>query len=271
MYDYHVHSQYSFDSQTPMATLCEKAVELGLKGICFTDHVDFANVNWPDNRVDIPAARKEILALQERWGNQLSIAGGVEIGLQKDADQATRMYLKGQNLDFIIGSIHIADKKELYSGDFCEGMTKEAAYIRYLEVLLEEVKRQDYIHVLGHIDCVRRDERYADRSFPLSLYGELTEAVLRVLIDKGQGIEINTGSFRYGLPCTHPDLAMLKLYRQLGGTIITLGSDAHIAANVGYRFALVKDLLMAAGFPYLSYFKQGKEYRMPLCEWRLSA
>jgi len=264
MYDYHIHSNFSFDSVTTMDEFCQKAVQQNLNGICFTDHIDFVNVNKEDNVVDLAAFHLELEKMRQKWGKNFSIAGGLEIGLQPEADEPTRQYLKEAEVDFIIGSIHVADKKELYTGDFCYGLTKEAAYIKYLEFLLEEVKRQDYIHVLGHMDCVRRDNRYQDRSFPLSLYGELTEAILKTLIEKGQGIELNTGSYRYGLDCPHPDIDVLKLYKKLGGEILTLGSDAHSVKNLAYHFPVVKEIVKAGGFDYISYFISGKEYRMPL-------
>lgn len=239
-----------------------------MQGICFTDHIDFANVNREDNIIDPVVFGKDLAAMKQKWGKTLSVAGGLEIGLQPESDAPTRRYLKEAQqkikFDFLIGSIHVADHKELYSGDFCYGLTKETAYLKYLELLLEEVKRQDYIHVLGHMDCVRRDNRYADRSFPMTLYGELTETVLKILIDKGQGIEVNTGSYRYGLDCTHPDIDVLRLYKKLGGEILTIGSDAHSVKNLAYNFSLVRDIVKAGGFDYISYFLQGQEYRMPL-------
>lgn len=264
MHDYHIHSCFSPDTKVSPQAMCQQAATLGLDGICFTEHVDFHNINYPDHAVDLPHYFRTTQALAEQWRDQFTVACGLEVGLQPDVHEMNREYLAGQPLDFIIGSIHVVDRLELCGGDFCQGKSKAQAFGRYLEVLLEQVQQADYFHVLGHFDVIRRYCDYADRSFPLSQYREITAEIFRTLIDRGKGIELNTGGLRCGLDSLHPDLPSLRLYRSLGGEVITVGSDAHSTPNIAWKFSLAKDILRQAGFGYYSYFLQGQEYRVQI-------
>lgn len=264
MHDYHIHSCFSFDTNVSQQAMCQRAASLGLDGVCFTEHVDFHNVDGFDHVVDLPAYFQATQVLAAQWRQQLTVACGLEVGLQSDVHELNQDYLTGQPLDFIIGSIHAADRLELCGGDFCQGKSKAQAFGRYLEVLLEQVRQADYFHVLGHFDVIRRYCDYADRSFPLSQYQEITAEIFCTLIRKGKGIELNTGGLRCRLDSLHPDLATLRLYRSLGGEIVTVGSDAHSTPSIAWEFALAKDALRQAGFSYYSYFLQGQEYRVQI-------
>ena len=114
--------------------------------------------------------------------------------------------------------------------------------------------------VLGHIDYI---DRYFEDFSTIPKYEEyhyLIESILKILIQKGKGIEVNTAGMRYGLDYFHPKIQILKLYKELGGEIITVGSDSHTPETIGYGYKAVEKMLKDIGFKYIHIFKERKKY-----------
>lgn len=112
--------------------------------------------------------------------------------------------------------------------------------------------------VLGHMDYVVRYGKEKEKSYFLQDYAEITDEILRSLIMQGKGIELNTAGFKYGLGFAHPHISILKRYKELGGEVITVGSDAHQPENIAYDFDRAKEVLKDSGFKYYTEFKGRK-------------
>ena len=95
-------------------------------------------------------------------------------------------------------------------------------------------------------------------------YSDVIDEILKTLIQKGKGIEINTGGFKYGLGHPNPTEEILFRYHELGGEIITVGSDAHTPEHVGYAFDRVPEILTRAGFRYVTVFQNRQPVFIPL-------
>src|SRR5690625_3707842 len=136
MFDYHVHSNFSADCSTPMEATIERAVERGVTKICFTEHIDY---EYPDPTIqfdlDIPAYEKKLLEMREIYGEKIKIKKGVEIGVQPYLLSRYKALLDHESFDFIICSIHTANKQGLHSGDFFVDRTIDEAYKLYYEEL----------------------------------------------------------------------------------------------------------------------------------------
>src|SRR5690606_18166190 len=157
MFDYHMHSNFSADCETPMEKTVERAIELGLKEICFTDHIDY---DYPDKdwifEFDLKDYDKKIKEVQERYRNQIRIKKGVEIGLQPHILQRYEDMMEQEQFDFVICSLHATEKKDLHFGEFFEGKTVDEAYEIYYTELLTCVRDFKEFSVLGHLDLVKR-------------------------------------------------------------------------------------------------------------------
>ena len=148
--------------------------------------------------------------------------------------------------DFIILSVHQVEDKEFWTQDFQRGRTQKEYNERYYEEILNLVKGYQHYSVLGHLDLiVRYDEMGV---YPFSDIKPYVEAILREVIRNGKGIEVNTSSYRYGLTDTTPSRDILRLYKELGGRIITLGSDSHKPDHLGAYMEETKELLKSIGF-----------------------
>ena len=165
MYNYHVHSKFSFDSGEDVEQICEEAIKAGLSGICFTDHCDFAVPSGKDHLFDYDAYREEIGAMQQKYAGKLTIGLGIEMGLQKQELATSRDYLQKHPFDFIMASCHYIDGEGVFKGTFCQGKTMAEAFGQYFGRIYEMIQIFDMFHVLGHLDVIRRDEVFLDRPF----------------------------------------------------------------------------------------------------------
>lgn len=259
MHDLHLHSLFSSDSY-PSATIenmCNSAIQKGLEGICFTDHID---IDYPTdegilNFNDYSNAIDEMIL---KYNNRIDIYKGIELGLQPHIFEENSAFSAKPGIDFIIGSIHVVNKKELYKGDFLQGKSDEDGVLSYLDELKKCISSFSNFDSLGHIDVVRRYLANGEKAFDYNKYSEALENILRTIIYMGKGIEINTSGKRYGLSSFHPLEKILYLYKRLGGEIITLGSDAHSPEDLGYGFKEALDLLSSIGFKYYCIFKKRK-------------
>lgn len=251
MFDYHIHSNFSADCETPMEKTIEKAIELGLEEICFTEHIDY---DYPDRdwifEFDVKEYDKQIKQMQAEYGHKITIKKGVEIGVQPHVLDQYEQLMKEESFDFIICSMHATEKKDLHSGEFFQGKTVDEAYRIYYEELFDCIKQYKNYSVLGHVDLVKRYTKEKSTEDFHDIIGEIFKEV----INDGKGIELNTSGFRYGLASGMPSDDILKLYKDLGGEIITLGSDSHVESTLAYEFKQSLELLASIGFKHIATF-----------------
>jgi histidinol-phosphatase (PHP family) len=257
MFDYHVHTNHSNDCTFDMESYILPAIEKNLEGICFTDHVD---IDYPGTSIqfdlDYLKYTNEVKKLKDKYRDKLEILIGIEFGMQPHILEDDKSYFQDKSFDYILGSIHAADKKELYGDDFTHAKSNHLGILDYFNDMIFCVKNFDSYNNLGHLDAI---SRYVTKgSFLASKYMEYIEEVLRIVIQKGKGIELNTSGKRYSLPHFHPEPSIIKLYKQLGGEIITLGSDSHSPSTLGYGFEEAQYLLQDNGFKYYTIYRGGK-------------
>lgn len=255
MFDYHIHSDFSADCETPMEKTIERGIDLGLKEICFTEHIDY---DYPDKSIvfefDLEAYDRKIENMKSVYGEKIKIKKGLEIGIQPHLLNTYDELLKKESFDFVICSMHTTEKKDLHSGAFFKDKTVDEAYSRYYQELLDCVKRFSNFSILGHIDLVKR---YAKNTSNRHFY-DIIEQIFKQIIPEGKGIELNTSGFRYGLESGMPSVDLLRLYKDSGGEILTVGSDSHIESTLGYRLKDSLELLQSIGFKYITTFKGRK-------------
>ena len=258
--DCHLHCDYSDDCSVPAQLEVERAIELGLKGLAFTDHYDIDYPNPTYNfEFDVTERRTYIHKLQDRYHDKLSIFHGIEIGIQPHVVKQSLEVIKTGQFDCVICSTHAVDGFSLCSqSEFYEGKTKEQAYKRYLEEIYHAISHFSDYDIVGHIGYVRRYGPYEHASMPYSQYSDILDIILKKVIVDGKGIEINTSGYAYKLGTPIPEIDLIKRYKQLGGEIVTLGSDAHTVERVGDCFDIAASLLKQAGFEYVAYFKNRK-------------
>ncbi len=276
--DSHVHTSFSTDSQAPMEEMVKRAIALGLSSLCFTDHMDY---DFPDLgkgvefMLDMDPYLQEIDRLSALYP-QIRLKHGLELGLKPDLTEKCNRLTSSYPLDFVIGSTHLVDNFDPYFPEYWEGKTEKEGLMRYYEITLENIHAGIHFHVYGHIDYIvrytptqkklrslgKQDERYAEECLRSSF--AIVDEILKSLLAQGKGIELNTSGLKYGLGHPHPHETILKRYRELGGEIITVGSDGHAPEHLAFAFDQVSDLLKSCGFRYYTVFEEGKPVMIPV-------
>ncbi len=257
--DYHIHTEFSDDSVELMENQIERGIELGLDELCFTDHVDygikrdfddprgieyrggdginsseetlkpFANVNYPEYF-------SKIKKMQEKYGTRIKIKSGLESGIQThtipDYEKLFDKY--SEDIDFILLSMHQVGDKEFWTQDFQRGKSQKEYNEEYYDEIYKVQQTFKNYSVLAHLDLLSRYDQAG--VYPFDKVKDKIAAILELAIKDDKGIEINTSSWHYGLVDTQPSKQILKLYKDLGGKIITFGSDAHSTKYLADHF-----------------------------------
>ena len=259
--DCHVHSSFSDDCDTAIEQMIETAIAQGKPYFYITDHQDFDYPVMDDGvTFQLPQTPyvNKLEALRREYQDRIQIRIGVELGLMDHIKEKTEAYAKAYPYDFIIGSSHMVRGMDPYYAAYYEGKTTYQAYEQYFLSILDNVKTYDTYHVYGHLDYIMRYVPNQEKPYDPMDYYDIFKEILQVIIDKGKGIEVNTGSLYKGFDFPHPHETILKLYKQLGGQYITIGSDAHKPQHLGYGFAQAEAVLKQCGFDYYTLYEQGQ-------------
>ncbi len=265
--DYHIHTHFSTDSEVNPIDHINKAISLGMQELCFTDHIDFDYPLENGNKIFIFDADnyfETLLALKEQFQSKINIKIGVELGLNPNIYKQNTDFIHKYDFDFVIGSSHIVNGIDPYYKEYWDGLDSVQGIMKYYNAILDNVKLYESYNVYGHLDYIRRyvpDKHYIYND---SLFFDITDEILRKIIETGHGIELNTRGLSSGLTDFIPTISLIKRYKALGGEIITLGSDAHFVKALGYGFKTSRDILLDSGFKYHTLFTKGKPEFLPL-------
>lgn len=259
--DCHLHSSFSGDSDTPMEEMVLQGISQNLDTLCFTEHNDFDYPDAPDLKGDIfllnvDSYLYDLARLKEKYAGKMRLLFGVELGLQPQVMRQNAVFAKSHEFDFIIGSSHICHGRDPYYTDFFEGRCDEDAYLEYFESVLENVRKFSNFDVYGHLDYVVRYGKTKDTGYSYQKYSDILDEILKQLLDRGKGIELNTGGIKSGMHDFHPCMDILKRYRELGGEIVTVGSDAHDTGNIAAHFDRAAEVLKICGYEYYCVFEK---------------
>jgi len=259
--DFHLHTYFSSDSNSTPESMVKEAINRGLSSICFTDHndIDYPIENGKSMfQLDLPSYMKEMLELKTRYEGVFPIYIGLEQGLQNHLAPKINHYGNEYNFDFIIGSSHLVNGTDPYYKSYWDEITIKEGIQKYYLSIVENIKACDKFDVYGHIDYIIRYIPDKNFEYHHSEYSDIVDEALSLLIQKGKGIEVNTSGLKYGLNQTHPCTDIIKKYKELGGEIITIGSDGHKPEHLAYAFEKVPEILKSSGFDYYTIFKNRK-------------
>lgn len=279
--DYHIHTYYSDDSTYPMEQVVKDAISKGITDLCFTDHVDYGikedadkltpeqrqelkvriqNPNVPQYNVDYPAYVAEYQDVKEKYADKINLKLGMEFGLQIHTIPQYQKLFNSYPFDFIIMSCHQVENKEFWTQEFQQGRSQDEYNQRYYDEILAQVKNYHDYSVLGHLDLIARYDKAG--IYPFAKIRDKIAEILKIVIADGKGIELNTSSVRYkihnaqGGPELTPSREILALYKELGGRIITTGSDSHKPEHLGAYIAEQSQELKKLGFKEICTFEK---------------
>lgn len=275
--DYHLHSTCSVDGFSSIADYCQRASERGFVEIGFCEHADFDPRDRGCDYFDYADFHHQIECQRERFGHSLAVRAAVEVTYQASREEEIALFLADKHFDYVVGSVHLVEDAASLTADWAmiseaercgryfAQRTVQAAYRPYFAEL-RRAAASGLFDLIGHFDLVKR--------YGVDYYGPFDPAVfadeaafayeirdiLELVVEKGVGLEINTSGLRQPPQETFPGLAVLKCYRQLGGEILTVGSDAHSAVDLGRGIAHALTLARQAGFRAIALF-EGRRLR----------
>ncbi len=259
MIDYHIHTLFSCDSRLDPLQVCRRSIALGFREIAFTEHLDLDPQDEGYGHYDYRAISDAITTLRSSLEGQICIRKGIEITYQKKREDEIRAFLEGKEYDFIIGSVHLVGNYDISqeSGTrrFFSECIREDAIHSYFETTLDLVLC-GLFDVLGHFEMLRRYAVRYTNDYTYGEYAENIDEVLSALIARGTTLEINTSGLRHLPGETYPRPEVIKRFIALGGTHLTIGSDAHLPEHIGYEIPALLGTLREMGINRLTTFRE---------------
>ena len=273
LFDNHNHSQFSFDGKrTSVEASARAAAEAGLGGICFTDHCDhyvppmkasFENV--VPEYFNVEEQQAEISRVQSLIGDRTRLLKGIEIGMYEEYHEQIRKVLDENSFDQIIASVHYIEKTDPYYGGYYDGKDWKQAYGTYLETIYREMKWLEDFDIMGHYDYIVRYASYPVTSIRYRDFSDIFDEMFRYLIQEGKALEINTKSYEgHRGRMVELDNDVLLRYREMGGEIVSLGSDSHEPSRVGAGFTGHAAFLKSLGFRWTAHYESRRLIQLPL-------
>ena len=265
--DQHTHSNFSTDSEATPESMILGAIDAGLTGLTLTDHMD---LDYPGTTKEKPLFEfntadyfATLTPLKEKYSDKLGLGIGVELGLRPDREDLNHQMhrlLADYPFDFVLGSVHLLDNDDQYYEAYWQGSSTKDIMTKYFNDMLAALKEYDNFDSLGHLDyLIRYIPPYCgDKDYVFKEYREVIDEIFKLLIEKNKALEINTAGLIKGLPCFHPKLEVLKRYFELGGKLITIGSDGHSPDKIATEFIKTEEILKSINVPGYYVYKNRK-------------
>jgi histidinol-phosphatase (PHP family) len=261
--DYHVHTTMSCDARVRAVEYVERAIPLGLAEIGFAEHVDLDPRDPGYSFFNYEEYLHEIALAREAAAGRLVVRTALEVNYQCSQDESIRRYLVDKPVDYLIGSTHLIND----AGGWCNvsepespipyfaARDKKTIYAQYWTEL-RAATESGLFDILGHLDLIKRFIKDAYGPFAPEEFEEEIRDILTLAIQRGIGLEINASGWRQPPQEQYPALSILRWYRELGGEILTLGSDVHWLLHTCFGLPEAAELAKSLGFRAVATFSQ---------------
>lgn len=255
--DCHNHSSISSDSDTPMNSMIQSAVNKGLQIMCITEHMDY---DFPDNYelsfiFEPEDYFRDINRNRCTFGHSIELLNGIELGLKPNYTKNYDELLEKYNWDFVIGSVHLVDDTDPYYPEFWNNKSTYECVQQYFETVYEDIRYYNNFDALGHLDYILRYNRENLSGYDYSNHKNIIDDILKYIIRHDIALEVNTSGFKTKLLAPNPGQELIKRYISLGGKLITIGSDAHSPEYMGYCFDKLYSILLKIGINEYAVYK----------------
>ncbi len=256
MIDIHNHSIFSADCHVPTEKMVRAAVRKGCAVFGISEHFDYDCLadGITEEKIDVAGYCACASELKEKYRDDIKFLIGAEFGYHPGACELYCAVEREYEFDYVVNSVHVTDGEDCYFQPYFVGKSKEQAYRRYLETVLESLSAPYDWQIAAHIGYVARNAPYPDPRLYYCEFKPLLDEILRTVIRQEKALEINTNVKTCGYP-TIPHEEIFARYYELGGRLVTFGADAHQPARIGENYALAVAMLKALGFTELSYYE----------------
>ena len=272
MFDYHVHTEFSYDCNLPLSESVPAAVAAGVREIAFTDHVEHEPADDGFGSYRVEAYLDAIDRARAEWGDRIIILKGAEIDFnERTAEDVGRFVERyGDAYDFFIGSVHYGDDREIIFNPYFADRSLDDVFLPYIRRLTLAAET-GWFSTLGHIDLPKRYAPRTHRTYDPLRYREQWDALFAALIGSGTAFEINTSGIRQTPRASMPGPAIVRAYAEAGGRLITTGTDSHAAKTIGAGLPATYDMLQLCGIEQVASFRRRQPTLVPIDALRQSA
>lgn len=249
-----------------MLDSCEAATGRGITEIAFTDHVDFEPADEGYGFYDYAGFMDDIDRARQRYGGRLSILAGAEIDFNTGTASQVEAFLGSHEFDFVIGSVHYGENGEIIFPRYFAGRTLDDVFLPYYEQV-QAAAESGLFDTIGHLDLPQRYAPPEAGPYEPLRYEAQVRPIFQAIIDRGISFEINTSGLRQAPKSTMPGHELARVFAEMGGSTVTLGSDSHVAGTIGAGFDTALAMLAEAGIPTVSSFRTGERALVPLAEF----
>lgn len=265
MIDCHLHTSFSGDGEVSPHNMILKAIDLGIKHIAITDHMDIDGATigvHPHLPHNVGKYLSTLSSLKQKYRDRIYVAVGVEAGWSKGGEALTKQIIDSNPFEYIINAIHTVDGIDCYHTEyFLEqaklGRGRDEVYNRYYETILESLDAPYPFHAVAHLDYIVRNAPYADKIYKYCEFAPILDRLLNKIICLDKILEYNTTS--YTTPLVMPQV--FERYYALGGRKITFASDSHYLHNIAKNYNDAARVLKNIGFEYFTVLQDGKQIR----------
>jgi histidinol-phosphatase (PHP family) len=263
--DYHLHTTFSCDAKAAMAEMCQAAVAGGFNEIGFSEHYDLNPVDECYDWFKAEAWYDEIEQCRVLFKDRLTIRAGIEFSEPHCYPQGVQSLLDRLPLDYVIGSLHYVGKELVFSQEYLRRRTADQAFQEFFTELERMTAIGDF-DILGHLDVLALMAKLFYGSYDPCRYEDSIRAVLRNCIQRGIVLEVNSQGLRKPAQMLVPGEEILRWYVEMGGESICLGSDAHIASQMGMDLETALRTAWDAGLKTLTCFEKRNKQRTPITD-----
>ena len=261
--DYHMHSTFSCDCQSPMAAMCQAAVDQGIAEIGFTEHFDHNTRDECKDYFQLEPWAAELERCRAQFAGRLTVRAGIELGEPHLFATQTRAILARYPFDYALGSLHWVGDDSVFDMDYFQRHPADVTFPAFFAEL-ERMTALGGFDILSHFDVPVRTAFAVYGAYDPRAYEDHIRPVLKNVIAHGIALDLNTAALRRRAQVLTPGLDILRWYVELGGERVTLGSDAHTPKQVGAHLDVALDTARAAGLKYLTFFDQRQARLVPM-------
>ena len=263
--DLHTHTKNSPDGNHEALFMAETARDNKIHTVAFTDHceVDYFYKDNYDKVVE--NSYKDICDVREKLNGQINILRGVELAQPHYLPELSQKILSTYNYDVVIGSIHnLREQEDFYNWKSFDGIDVQATMNEYFDELIKMLEWGDF-EILAHITYpFRYIFNICGYVEDINKYSDKVDELLKLCAEKDKALEINMGGLKYPINKPAPDLDTVKRYKELGGRLVSVGSDSHYAERIGFGIPQAYEIAREAGFDFVAKFNERKVSEFPI-------
>lgn len=244
--DYQVHSVRSHDGRATILEHCERAVQIGLDEIGFSEHKDFDPTDPVVDYFEYDSYILEIEAARRRFDGQLKICAGIEIDYQSWFEAEIAEYLDRHAFDFVIGSVHYVDRMMIMTPEYNRTRDAQTAYEDYFAAVRASVA-SGLFDIIGHLEYANRRGIAAWGIYDPGPYRDSLRELFNEMVRRETVFEINTAGLHQDLGVTYPCSDTVSLYAECGGSLLSIGSDAHHPDQLAHTYSHAAHMAISAG------------------------